>query len=100
MNKSSWRKDMENKEISHVEIYYEDSSMYRICNDEKSDKKPSKKQIEWIIDECLNELNNFKNCSEERKVTISNYNTFNEDLFPDLPHSEYQMLISLLNTFK
>lgn len=91
---------MENKNISHVEIYYEDGLVDRIYNDETSDKKLSKKHIEWIINECINELNNFKNCSEKRKVTINNYNTFNEDIFSDLPHSEYQMLISLLNALK
>jgi len=91
---------MKNKKISHVEIYYENGSMERISNEEKEDKKLTKKQIEWIIEESLNELNNFKNCSEEREVTINNYNEFDEDIFSGLPHSEYQMLISLLNTLK
>lgn len=92
---------MENKKISHIEIYYEDSSMDRICNEKKADKKLTEKQIEWIIEECLNDLNNFRNrCREEREVTINNYNTFNEDVFSDLPHSHYQMLISLLDALK
>lgn len=91
---------MGNKKISHVEIYYEDSSMDRICNEEKVDKKLTKKQMEWIIGESLNELNNFKNHPEKRKVTINNYNEFNEDTFSGLPHSAYQMLISLLTALK
>lgn len=89
------------KKISHVEIYYEDSSMDRICNEEKVDKKLTKKQIEWIIEDCLSDLNNFRNrYSEEREATIGNFNTFNEDVFSGLPHSEYQMLMSLLTTLK
>ena len=92
---------MENKKISHVEIYYEDSSMERISNEEKADKKLTKKQIEWIIEDCLSDLNNFRNrYQEEREVTIDNFNTFNEDVFSGLQHSEYQMLISLLNALK
>lgn len=92
--------EMENKKISYVEIYYEDCSMDRICNEEKKDKHLTKKQIEWIIEESLNELNNFRNYPEERKVTINNYNEFDEDVFSGLPHSVYQMLISLLNALK
>jgi len=93
--------EMKNKKISHVEIYYEDSSIDRISNEEKGDKKLTKKQIKWIIEESLSDLNDFRNrCQEEREVTINNYNEFNEDIFSDLPHSEYQMLISLLNTLK
>ena len=92
---------MGNKKISHVEIYYKDSSMERICNEEKEDKKLTKKQIEWIIKGCLNDLDNFRNrCQEEREVTINNYNTFDEDVFSGISHSEYQMLISLLTALK
>ena len=91
---------MENKKISHVEIYFEDSSMESISNEEKEDKKLTKKQIDWIIKGCLNDLNNFRNYPEERKVTIDNYNIFDEDVFSGICHSEYQMLISLLNTLK
>jgi len=91
---------MENKKISHVEIYFEDSSMERISNEEKEDKKLTKKQINWIVEESLSELNNFKDCSEEREVTINNYNEFDEDIFSGLPHSNYQLLISLLDTLK
>lgn len=92
---------MKNKEISHVEIYYADSSMERISNEKKVDKKLTKKQIEWIIKQCLSDLNNLRNrCREEREVTINNYNEFDEDIFLDISHNEYQMLISLLNTFE
>jgi len=91
---------MGNKKISHVEIYYEDSSVDRICNEEKVDKKLTKEQIEWIIGESLNELNNFKNYPEKRKVTINNYKEFDEDTFSGIQHSEYQMLISLLTALK
>ena len=92
---------MENKKISHIEIYFEDSSMESISDEEKEDKKLTKKQIEWIIEGSLSDLNDFRNyCQEEREVTINNYNDFNEDIFLDLQHSEYQMLISLLDTLK
>ena len=64
-------------------------------------KKLTKEQIEWIIIECICELNNFKNCCiTDKKITIENYKEFNEDTFVDLPHSEYQMIISLLDTLK
>lgn len=92
---------MENKKISHVEIYFEDSSMERISNEEKEDKKLTKKQIEWIIEGSLNELNNYEKLFDaEKEVTINNYNEFNEDIFSGLPHSEYQMPISLLDALK
>lgn len=90
-----------NNEISHVEIYFADSSCIRLNNEEKFDKKLTKKQINWIIEECLQELNNFKTCyAKKEKVTIQNYNDFVEDDFSDLPHSEFQMIISLLNSLK
>lgn len=64
-------------------------------------KKLTKKQEEWVIEECLNELNNFRDRrQEEKEVTINNYSTFNETIFLDLPHSEYQMVISLLDALK
>ena len=92
---------MENKKIKHIEVYYEDSSMDRICNGERDDKKLTKKQIEWIIEGCLSDLNNFRNrCRDEREATINNYNSFNEDIFSDMEHSHYQMLISLLDDLK
>lgn len=92
---------MVNKKVSHVEIYFEDRSMESFSNEEKEDKKLTKKQIKWIIEASLSDLNDFRNrCQEETEITINNYNEFNEDIFLDLPHSEYQMLISLLNTLK
>ena len=70
-------------------------------DDNMKDKKITKKQIKWIIKNCLSDLNNFRNrCRDEREVTINNYDTFNEDVFSDLPHIEYQMLISLLDDLK
>lgn len=73
----------------------------KISNEGKTDKKLTQKQVEWIIDVCLNDLNDFRNrCSTEEEVTINNHTEFNEDVFLDLPHSEYQMLISLLDTLK
>jgi hypothetical protein len=90
---------MKNKKISHVEIYYTDSSMDKISNEKTEDIKFTKKQLTWIRDECLNELNNFKTCyAKKESVTIKNYNTFKEDDFSDIPHSEYQMMLSLLDT--
>jgi len=89
------------KEISHVEVYYKDSSMERISNEELVDKKFTKKQLEWIKDGCLSDLNNFKDCdAKEGKVTIENFKTFKEDDFSDMQHSMYQMLISLLDVLK
>ncbi len=90
------------KKITHVEIYYEDSSMEKICNEERTDKKLTKKQIQWIIDSALCELNNFKTCYAKTfgPVTIINYKEFEEDDFQDLPHSEYQMMIYLLDSLK
>lgn len=64
-------------------------------------KKLTKKQEKWVIEECLDELNNFRDrTQEEKEVTINNYNTFNEAIFLDLPHSEYQMVMSLLDALK
>lgn len=90
---------MEKKKILHVEIYYEDSSMDRICNEEKEDKKLTKKQIEWIIEEALNDLNNFRNYNTPQKeVTLSNYKEIDIGYFSDMGHSHFQMCISLLNS--
>lgn len=87
------------KNISHVEIYFEDSSMERIynCNERTIDKKFTKKQVKWIIEEILNQLNGFLDYSKSEEVTVDNYKNFDEDSFSNIPHSEFQMLISLLD---
>ena len=92
---------MEKKKITHIEVYYEDSSMDKICNEERIDKKLTQKQVDWVIKNCLSDLNGFKNCcATDKTVTIDNYKDFDEDIFSDLPHSHYQMLISLLDALK
>lgn len=90
------------KKISHVEIYYADSSMEKISNEETVKKEFTKKQLDWIKNSCLNELGNFKTCYAKIKdpVTIKNYRDFKEDDFSDIPHSDYIMLISLLDALK
>ncbi len=92
---------MKNKKISHIEIYYKDSSMDRISNEEKTDKKLTAKQRDWLIEQNITDLNSCKNCSmTDKKVTLENYKEFDEDVFSDMPHSWYKMVISLLDTLK
>ena len=89
----------ESKKISHVEIYYDDSSMERISNEERADKKLTKKQTDWIISQCLSDFEDFRNRNTpQEEVTLDNYKEIDIDYFSDMHHSHFQMCISLLNS--
>ena len=88
------------KKISHVEIYYEDESMERISSEKPIDKKLTKKQVEFIIDECLTTIDNFRRYDAPvKKVTIDNYKQLVRD-HTDMTNEHFNMLVSILDTIK
>lgn len=87
------------KKISHIEIYYNDSSMERIDNEEMEAVSLSKKQKKYITDGALNDLNNFRRYDcPQKKITAKNYKELDIDYFSDMEHSHFQMCISLLDS--
>lgn len=87
------------KKISHIEIYFDDTSMERIDNEKPDCRRKelrSPRQIKWVISECLDILRGFNNT--KREVTLKNYRSFTEDNFAGIRHSEYFTIMSILDT--
>ena len=85
---------MKETKISHIEIYYKDGTMERIDNQQTEDVGFTESEKKWIKNICKIELNGLFTGNGE--VTLDNYGSFSEEDF-DLKHSEYQIIISILD---
>ena len=56
----------------------------------------NKKQKKYLIDDLLNTLGCMR-LGGSRDLTINNYNRISEDEFREMSHSEYLMIISILD---
>jgi len=86
------------KKISHVEIYYDDSSMERISQEETKAVQLTKDENDYVIDQCLCELNGLKQRSGA-DLTIKDFKKLTEEDF-DIPHKRYHIIINLLEKLK